>query len=40
MTKVSADKQALVLYQHLSGSAWVEAERLDMEQLGSKNGMR
>ena len=39
MTRVSVDKQALVLYQPLSGPAWVEAERLDMERLGSTKGM-
>ena len=38
MTKLTADKQALVLYQHLSGPAWVEAERLDMDKLGSRDG--
>ncbi|CAE7621529.1 GIP [Symbiodinium sp. CCMP2592] len=40
MTRVGADKQALVLYQHLSGPAWVEAERLEMEKLGSTHGMQ
>ncbi|CAE7339323.1 GIP, partial [Symbiodinium sp. CCMP2456] len=39
MTRVGSDKQALVLYQHLTGPAWVEAERLDMEQLGSRQGL-
>eukprot|EP00439_Symbiodinium_sp_Y106_P084410 s160_g25.t1 len=39
MTKLSEDKQALVLYQQLTGPAWVEAERLDVDQLGSRRGM-
>ena len=39
MTKVTKDKQALVLYQHLSGAAWVEAERLEVDRLGASGGM-
>ena len=32
MTRLAKDKQALVLYQHLSGKAWVEAENLDVDR--------
>ena len=32
MTRLSADKQALVLYQHLTQKAWVEAENLDVDR--------
>ena len=39
MTRLSSDKQALVLYQNLSGKAWVDAERLDVDRLASHDGV-
>ena len=39
MTRLPKDKQALVLYQHLSNKAWVEAENLDVEKLGPEAGV-
>ncbi|CAE7221929.1 GIP [Symbiodinium sp. CCMP2592] len=39
MTRMSEDQQALTLYQHLTDRAWVDAERLDMDKLGSKCGV-
>ncbi|CAE7724502.1 GIP [Symbiodinium sp. CCMP2592] len=39
MTKLAKEQQALVLYQHLSGPAWVEAERLEVDRLASPSGM-
>ena len=39
MTRLSIDKQALVLYQNLGGKAWVDAERLDVDRLASKESM-
>ena len=39
MTRLPKDKQALVLYQQLSNKAWVEAENLDVEKLGSEAGV-
>ncbi|CAE7510542.1 RE1 [Symbiodinium sp. CCMP2592] len=39
MTRMSEDQQALTLYQHLTDRAWVDAERLDMDKLGSKFGV-
>ena len=39
MTRLSPCRQGLVLYQNLSGKAWIEAERLDLELLGSSNGV-
>ena len=39
MTRLAKDKQALVLYQHLSSKAWVEAENLDVDKLASEDGV-
>ena len=39
MTKLDVDQRALVLYQHLEGSAWVNAESLSMDTLGSPGGV-
>ena len=39
MTKLSRSQRALVLYQHLAGAAWVNAESLEMERLGSEGGV-
>ena len=39
MTRLPVDKQALVLYQHLTQKAWVEAENLDVDRLGSTGGV-
>ncbi|CAE7239520.1 RE1 [Symbiodinium natans] len=39
MTKLSTDQQALVLYQHLQGSAWVNAESLDVGCLATSAGV-
>ena len=39
MTLLPPRQQALVLYQHLSGRAWVAAEELDMDRLGQDNGV-
>ena len=38
MTKISKDRQGLVLYQHLTGRAWVEAEGLDLDRLAAATG--
>ena len=40
MTRLSRDRQALVLYQHLNGKAWIEAERLEIDKLGSEDGVK
>ncbi|CAE7356680.1 GIP [Symbiodinium sp. CCMP2592] len=39
MTKLSAGQKALVLYQNLQGSAWVNAESLCVEDLASDSGV-
>ena len=39
MTRMSKDQQGLTLYQHLTDRAWVDAERLDMNRLGSSEGV-
>ena len=39
MTRLSPNRQALVLYSHLRGKAWVEAERLDMDKLSAPDGV-
>ena len=38
MTRLSADQHGLVLYQNLSGKAWIDAERLDVDLLGMDTG--
>ena len=39
VTRTPADQQALLLYQHLTGRAWIEAEELDVTQLASTCGV-
>ncbi|CAE7227655.1 RE2, partial [Symbiodinium sp. CCMP2592] len=39
MTKLAPDQRALVLYQHLSGSAWVNSESLNVEDLAHPEGV-
>ena len=39
MTRMSADQQGLTLYQHLTDKAWVDAERLDVDRLATKDGV-
>ncbi|CAE7700485.1 GIP [Symbiodinium sp. CCMP2592] len=39
MTPLSADQQALTLYQNLSGKAWVDAEKLHMDRLAASDGV-
>ena len=39
MTKLTSNQQALVLYQHLQGAVWVNAESLDIDRLGDFDGV-
>ena len=39
VTRVPLEQRALILYQHLQGRAWIEAEELDVEALASVGGM-
>ena len=39
VTRLPEEQRALVLYQHLQGRAWIEAEELDVETLASAQGM-
>ncbi|CAE7666265.1 unnamed protein product, partial [Symbiodinium sp. KB8] len=39
MTMLPASKQALVLYQNLSGKAWIAAEELSLARLGEDTGV-
>ena len=39
MTRMSEDQQALTLYQNLTDRAWIDAERLDMDRLATKQGV-
>ncbi|CAE7232220.1 RE2 [Symbiodinium sp. CCMP2456] len=39
MTRLSPDQQALTLYQNLSGKAWIDAEKLDMDSLAAPGGV-
>ena len=39
MTRMTEDQQGLTLYQHLTDKAWVDAERLDVDRLASKDGV-
>ncbi|CAE7496514.1 GIP [Symbiodinium sp. CCMP2592] len=39
MTKLAPSQRALVLYQHLEGAAWINAEALSMEALSSADGV-
>ena len=40
MTRLPAEQQGLVLYQNLSGRAWVAAEELNVDKLSAKNGVQ
>ena len=40
MTLLPAAQQGLVLYQHLSGKAWVAAEELNVDSLASEGGVQ
>ena len=39
MTRIDPSRQALTLYQHLTGKAWIDAERLDVDKLAGGDGM-
>ncbi|CAE7689238.1 unnamed protein product [Symbiodinium sp. CCMP2592] len=39
MTMLHPSKQGLVLYQNLSGKAWIAAEELSLSKLGADNGV-
>ena len=39
MTKLAPCQRALVLYQHLEGAAWINAEALNMEALSADDGV-
>ena len=39
MTRLPSEQQGLVLYQSLTGKAWVAAEELNVDILGSKEGV-
>ncbi|CAE7658216.1 RE1 [Symbiodinium sp. CCMP2456] len=39
MTKLGASQRALVLYQHLQGAAWINAEQLAVDKLSSPDGV-
>ncbi|CAE7838363.1 RE2 [Symbiodinium sp. CCMP2592] len=38
ITRVPKEKQGIILYQNLSGRAWIEAEGLDVDRLASADG--
>ena len=40
MTLLPVHQQGLVLYQHLSGKAWVAAEELNMDYLAAEDGVQ
>ena len=40
VTRTPKAQQALLLYQHLSGRAWVESEELNVEALADENGLK
>ena len=40
MTRLPAEQQGLVLYQSLSGRAWVAAEELNVDKLSAKSGVQ
>ena len=40
MTKLGASQRALVLYQHLQGAAWLNAEQLAVDKLSAPDGIR
>ena len=39
VTRTDPSQQALLLYQHLSGRAWVESEELNVDDLASSRGL-
>ena len=39
VTRTPKDQQALLLYQHLSGRAWVESEELNVDDLAGSSGL-
>ncbi|CAE7287015.1 RE1 [Symbiodinium sp. KB8] len=39
MTTLPCTQQGLVLYQHLGGKAWIAAEELSLQRLGSHDGV-
>ena len=39
VTKTPSSQQALILYQHLSGRAWVESEELNVDELAGDKGL-
>ncbi|CAE7216060.1 GIP, partial [Symbiodinium sp. CCMP2456] len=39
MTKLGASQRTLVLYQHLQGAAWINAEQLAVDRLSSPDGV-
>ena len=40
MTLLPPHQQGLVLYQHLTGKAWVAAEELNVDRLGAEDGVQ
>ena len=40
MTLLPRHQQGLVLYQHLTGKAWVAAEELNVDRLGAEDGVQ
>ncbi|CAE7529744.1 GIP [Symbiodinium sp. CCMP2592] len=40
VTRTAPSQQALLLYQNLSGRAWVESEELNVEDLASERGLQ
>ena len=40
MTLLPSHQQTLVLYQHLTGKAWVAAEELSVDRLGAEDGVQ
>ncbi|CAE7329121.1 GIP, partial [Symbiodinium sp. CCMP2456] len=39
MTTLRREQRALVLYQHLQGAAWINAESLEVDRLGGPDGI-
>ena len=39
VTRTPKNQQALLLYQHLSGRAWVESEELHVDDLAGSDGL-
>ena len=40
VTRTPKSQQALLLYQHLSGRAWVESEELNVDELAGEGGLK